>query len=592
MGRGSALWGGGALIVGAALVFVLVQRGTLDLPDGPADVSGQTAPAEGADARDAEADPEAAAAAPEAAADAGRAPPRIDLLRIAPSGDALIAGRGAAGWEIEVLLDGTAIAALTAGGDGTFSAFLDIAPAEAPRTVSLVMRRDGAEIPSEDVLIVAPALAEAQQDTQPETTPDPAPDADALRAAAPQADGAAEPAGQVAAEASPGGAAPSASTDTVAAAEVTPAGVADRAEGAQTSGGSAGSEGTAAGAPEIAALSDAPNLPRPTARPGSGAAAVGLSEAPRDGTAPPESAPAVSAPPDPGAAPEVATAAAPLPPGDDAGAAPSAGAAQDGSGAEMDVAAALSAPLADAATAVSPAQADGAPPNDDAPAVAAATSAPEALQGGGTGSGAPGAADLGAPAAESPSAGAAPDAATRRAPVIFRADASGVEVLQAPEAPEVMGDIALDAITYDAAGAVSLSGRGASDFVRVYLDNRAVTTSRIADDGSWRVALPEVETGVYTLRIDAVETDGRVSSRVETPFLREDRAAIAAADAAATGATAAARVVTVQPGNTLWALARERYGEGILYVRIFEANRDAIRDPDLIYPGQVFDLPE
>jgi len=51
-------------------------------------------------------------------------------------------------------------------------------------------------------------------------------------------------------------------------------------------------------------------------------------------------------------------------------------------------------------------------------------------------------------------------------------------------------------------------------------------------------------------------------------------------------------VRTVQPGNTLWAIAQERYGDGILYVRVFEANRDLIRNPNLIYPGQVFRLPE
>ena len=53
----------------------------------------------------------------------------------------------------------------------------------------------------------------------------------------------------------------------------------------------------------------------------------------------------------------------------------------------------------------------------------------------------------------------------------------------------------------------------------------------------------------------------------------------------------AIRAVTVQPGNTLWAIARDNYGEGILYVRLFDANRDRIRDPDLIYPGQVFSVP-
>ncbi len=54
----------------------------------------------------------------------------------------------------------------------------------------------------------------------------------------------------------------------------------------------------------------------------------------------------------------------------------------------------------------------------------------------------------------------------------------------------------------------------------------------------------------------------------------------------------AVRIVTVQPGSTLWAIARDRYGEGTMYVQVFEANKDKIRDPNLIYPGQVFTIPE
>ncbi|HSF63961.1 MAG TPA: LysM peptidoglycan-binding domain-containing protein, partial [Paracoccaceae bacterium] len=50
--------------------------------------------------------------------------------------------------------------------------------------------------------------------------------------------------------------------------------------------------------------------------------------------------------------------------------------------------------------------------------------------------------------------------------------------------------------------------------------------------------------------------------------------------------------VTVQPGFTLWGIAQDRFGSGFLYVQVFEANRDQIRDPDLIYPGQVFTLPQ
>lgn len=50
--------------------------------------------------------------------------------------------------------------------------------------------------------------------------------------------------------------------------------------------------------------------------------------------------------------------------------------------------------------------------------------------------------------------------------------------------------------------------------------------------------------------------------------------------------------VTVQPGFTLWAIARDQFGDGIQYVQVYEANKDRIRNPDLIYPGQVFTLPK
>ncbi|HEY6919213.1 MAG TPA: Ig-like domain-containing protein, partial [Tabrizicola sp.] len=50
--------------------------------------------------------------------------------------------------------------------------------------------------------------------------------------------------------------------------------------------------------------------------------------------------------------------------------------------------------------------------------------------------------------------------------------------------------------------------------------------------------------------------------------------------------------VTVQPGFTLWGIAQDRYGDGVMYVQVFEANKDKIKDPNLIYPGQVFSVPE
>jgi len=47
----------------------------------------------------------------------------------------------------------------------------------------------------------------------------------------------------------------------------------------------------------------------------------------------------------------------------------------------------------------------------------------------------------------------------------------------------------------------------------------------------------------------------------------------------------------IRTGDNLWTIARRVYGTGIKYTTIYEANNSQIRDPDRIYPGQVFDLP-
>jgi nucleoid-associated protein YgaU len=173
---------------------------------------------------------------------------------------------------------------------------------------------------------------------------------------------------------------------------------------------------------------------------------------------------------------------------------------------------------------------------------------------------------------------------------VLKSTAEGVELLN-PAAPEVMDNVALDTISYSQGGDVQLSGRAQSDTraVRVYLNNNAIASLDVGADGQWKGDLPNVDEGIYTLRVDEVASDGSVTSRVETPFKREDPAVLAAASAAQTGPI---KAITVQKGATLWAIARDRYGSGELYVRVFEANREAIRNADLIYPGQVFDLPD
>ncbi len=49
---------------------------------------------------------------------------------------------------------------------------------------------------------------------------------------------------------------------------------------------------------------------------------------------------------------------------------------------------------------------------------------------------------------------------------------------------------------------------------------------------------------------------------------------------------------TVQPGDTLWKISETHYGNGSNYMKIFEANRDLLDDPDSIYPGQELKIPD
>ncbi len=48
----------------------------------------------------------------------------------------------------------------------------------------------------------------------------------------------------------------------------------------------------------------------------------------------------------------------------------------------------------------------------------------------------------------------------------------------------------------------------------------------------------------------------------------------------------------IQSGDTLWKIAQEYYGHGSKYTVIFQANREVIKDADLIYPGQKIRIPK
>ena len=142
--------------------------------------------------------------------------------------------------------------------------------------------------------------------------------------------------------------------------------------------------------------------------------------------------------------------------------------------------------------------------------------------------------------------------------------------------------LTLDRIKYSENGTAILFGRARKEMnVLVYLDNNFQTKTTPSLDGGWKVDLGLVEPGIYKLRIDETTNNGNVKFRIETPFKQEAKDLL---DKMFT------KAITVQPGNSLWRIARRIYGRGIMYLDIYKKNDHLIKDPNLIYPGQVFSL--
>lgn len=163
--------------------------------------------------------------------------------------------------------------------------------------------------------------------------------------------------------------------------------------------------------------------------------------------------------------------------------------------------------------------------------------------------------------------------------------------------------------------------------VNIYLDSKLLGTTGIGDNGAFLYdGSHKIDAGNYTVRADMVEPDeGNVLARAEVKLVHEPEVQVTAVEEKPVEQEVTEEVVEEEPtqevveaevevtaevvkpepkeirtgtaviirrGDSLWRVARRNYGAGIRYTTIFDANRDQIRDPNLIYPGQVLKVPE
>ena len=204
-------------------------------------------------------------------------------------------------------------------------------------------------------------------------------------------------------------------------------------------------------------------------------------------------------------------------------------------------------------------------------------------------------------------------------------------VLSQPAAPaSVAVTTAVEAVDVEPNGKLHVSGRAhPGAVVRLYLNDSFVTSVTAGADGHLAVTINEgVAPGKYRVRLDELATNSAsVRARAEVPLDVPDRTATAAIPAtrvapiptqAATSQAAttqgpqlAAAASTVLPdkytpsavvvpkittmtvvrGDSLWRLSRQSLGRGERYALIYRANQKQIRNPNLIYPGQILVVP-
>lgn len=164
--------------------------------------------------------------------------------------------------------------------------------------------------------------------------------------------------------------------------------------------------------------------------------------------------------------------------------------------------------------------------------------------------------------------------------VLMSSDAEEVTVLQAPEPVEALIDIQsvnYAGETFKVSGNVREAGK-----IILYVNNAFAGSVWADEAGKWSMKVPQkMQIGrKYTIRADKTDENGQVAGRIEVPF--EVEAGMDADNI---------RRVRVAKGDCLWSIAKYVYGRGNAYVAIYRANKNQIKDPNLIYPNQVFVVP-
>jgi hypothetical protein len=158
---------------------------------------------------------------------------------------------------------------------------------------------------------------------------------------------------------------------------------------------------------------------------------------------------------------------------------------------------------------------------------------------------------------------------------------TGSKFLQAPVSSD--GSLAITKIDYMEGGAIRMQGKGLPRLnVTASLDGKVIGAAKVGDNRNFGIDAEFKNFRAdqkYTVEVKMTDDLGNMVEVISHSFMLPE------------SKPGEASYYTVKKGDCLWIISRHKYGRGILYTQIFDANRSKIKDPHWIYPKQVFVLP-
>tara|TARA_B100000242_G_scaffold283221_1_gene245256 strand:- start:42 stop:1007 length:966 start_codon:yes stop_codon:yes gene_type:complete len=163
---------------------------------------------------------------------------------------------------------------------------------------------------------------------------------------------------------------------------------------------------------------------------------------------------------------------------------------------------------------------------------------------------------------------------------VFRSDVENIDMLNLEKLNDA---ITLDFLSYSPPGLIIMSGRTISNTeIEILKSSEVLGKTKSNENGVWKFIINKNDAN------EEISIKTTISG--ETLILTYDEAEIKKRFKNTNFEFYDDRII-VQKGNSLWRIARKTLGGGIFYTEIYKNNLAKIKNPNLIYPGQVFNIP-